>query len=386
MTETILIVDDDVNLLAALKRQLRGRFVIETAQSGEEALFMMTTKGQPAVILADLRMGGMNGVETLKKVREIAPDVVRLMLTGNADLQTAIDAINDGNIFRFLTKPCAPEMLEAGLSAALDQYRLITAERELLEKTLAGSVKVLTDLLAMASPEGFGRANRIRDWVRKLTATINMPCRWPLELAAMLAPLGLLALPNELLAKVHNHLPLSDIEQKMVERCPEAARNVIVNIPRLGPVAQIVFLQNRGYDGSGFPKIGPIGSDIPLDARIIKILNDLSAICDTPNPLREHFLKLEEHIGRYDSTLFKKIWACLETKPQEENKEIPIIVLPTELLLPGQTLAADVVAEGGRLILAAMVQLSESHVERLRNLANLKYIENKVKIFDFKDM
>ena len=174
MNETVLIVDDDANLLAGLRRQLRGRFTVVTATGGEEALASLEQGEPPAVILSDMRMGGMSGVETLGRFKEKAPDTVRLMLTGNADLQTAIEAINNGHIFRFLTKPCPQDVLEAGLNAALRQHRLIMAEKELLEQTLAGSVKVLTDMLAMVAPESFARSGRMRAWLRKVVADLRL--------------------------------------------------------------------------------------------------------------------------------------------------------------------------------------------------------------------
>ena len=154
MGERCLIVDDDHHLLSALRRQLGERFDLETAQGGQQAIeAVREAAGQRdpfAVVVCDMRMPGMDGIETLKRIRDLAPDTVRIMLTGNADQQTAIEAINQGSIFRFYTKPCSQEQLEAGLEAALGQYRLVTAERELLESTLAGSIKVLVEEIGRA--------------------------------------------------------------------------------------------------------------------------------------------------------------------------------------------------------------------------------------------
>jgi len=378
MATEILIVDDDANLLSAMKRQLRGRFPIRTLQGGEEALaYLAETKEPPAVILCDMRMGGIDGIETLRRAKDMAPDAVRLMLTGNADMQTAIDAINNGNIFRFLTKPCPPEILEAGLEAALEQHRLITAERELLEKTLAGSIKVMMDMLALAYPQGYSRATRIRKWVRKLNTAANMPHRWQLDIAAMLAPMGMVSLPMEILSKIHRGTPLSEIEQRFYERSPEMARDIIANIPRLQGVAQIVYLQNRGYDGSGFPEDGPVAADIPIDARILKILNDLSETSKGMSPSAIDFAVLEVSSSRYDMALFRKIRATLEvTAPPSAKRK-----LLTSMLLPGMDLAEDVIGQGGRLILAGLTPLSETHIERLRTLSKLKLIPDTVTVF-----
>jgi len=377
MATDILIIDDDLNLLAAMKRQLRGRFPLRAAEGGEAAIaHLKETQEPPAVIVCDMRMGGIDGVETLRQAKDLAPDAVRLMLTGNADMQTAIDAINNGSIFRFLTKPCPPAILEAGLEAALEQHRLITAERELLEKTLAGSIKVMMDLLAMTYPQGYSRATRIRKWVRKLNTSANMPHRWQLDIAAMLAPMGMMSLPDEILSKIHRGTPLTDAELRFYERVPELARDIISNIPRLQGVAQIVYLQSRGFDGSGFPEDGPTGVEIPIDARILKILNDLSEISKGMNPTAIDFAVLEVNASHYDMALFRKIKATLETLVSSKKK-----TLQTAVLLPGMDLAEDVLGKGGRLILSGLTPLSETHIERLRTLAKLKLIPDAIVVF-----
>ena len=139
--DKVLIVDDDVRLLAGLRRQLHRQFHVVTAEGGAAALDTNKEQGPFTVIVGDMRMPGMDGVQTLEAFKKQSPDTTRIMLTGNADQQTAIDAINKGNIFSFYTKPCTAEELAKGVDAGIRQHRLVTAERELLEKTLAGSVK-----------------------------------------------------------------------------------------------------------------------------------------------------------------------------------------------------------------------------------------------------
>ena len=134
MEDRILFVDDEENILAAFRRQLRNQFAIETVSRGQLALDILSTTGPYAVVVADMRMPVMDGVEFLTRVKEISPDTVRVMLTGFADLTTAIDAINDGNIFRLLTKPCPTDILVKTLGDALEQHRLIAAEKVRVDK------------------------------------------------------------------------------------------------------------------------------------------------------------------------------------------------------------------------------------------------------------
>jgi DNA-binding NtrC family response regulator len=95
MPEQILLVDDDRDILDGYRRTLRGEFLIDVAQSGQEALGLIDTKGPYAVVISDMRMPGMDGIELLRRVKSAAPETVRVMLTGNAETETAIEAINE---------------------------------------------------------------------------------------------------------------------------------------------------------------------------------------------------------------------------------------------------------------------------------------------------
>lgn len=160
----ILCVDDEEFVLDGLRDTLRRGFEVHTATGATEALAMLRKEPDGyAVILSDMRMPGMFGSEFLREARTVAPNAVRMLLTGFADVDSAIRAVNDAQLFRFLTKPCEPEQLVRACIAALAQHRLITAERVLLEQTLRGSVNALVEMLSLASPAAFGRAGRVRD-------------------------------------------------------------------------------------------------------------------------------------------------------------------------------------------------------------------------------
>ncbi len=124
----VLLVDDEPKLLAALRRRLSTWFEIATAQSGPEALRLIETDPTVAVVIADMQMPEMNGVEFLKRVRDKAPHIRRMMLTGNADQETAIAAVNEGQVMRFLRKPCEAETLKDAIQHAFDDIRFENAD------------------------------------------------------------------------------------------------------------------------------------------------------------------------------------------------------------------------------------------------------------------
>lgn len=240
----ILLVDDDERVLSGYGRHLRRRFEFETAQSGPEGLIAIERRGPFAVVVSDMRMPGMDGIGFLAEVKLRSPDSVRMMLSGNADMETCITAVNEGNIFRFLTKPCSPDDLTKAVQAGVEQYQLITSERELLQGTLRGCIRTLSDILSVLNPAAFSRGSRIRRYVRHMAAQLEAPHFWEYEMAATLSQIGCVAVPAEILGKINLGRPLSSEEQRLLSSHPIMGCQLLAEIPRLGLVAQVIAKQN----------------------------------------------------------------------------------------------------------------------------------------------
>jgi serine phosphatase RsbU (regulator of sigma subunit) len=156
MKDKILLVDDDAMVLAGLKRQLRNLFKIDTAMSGEEALKQVKENGPYAVIVSDFMMPGMNGVEFLSLVKKSNPDTVRMMLTGTADMPTAIKAVNEGNIFQFHPKPCPTDTLSKAIQSGVSAYQKVISDQTQLQKvkvSLAQASKVQKKFMPKSDPQ-----------------------------------------------------------------------------------------------------------------------------------------------------------------------------------------------------------------------------------------
>jgi CheY-like chemotaxis protein len=253
MSERILFVDDEPNVLEGIRRTLRKQGEIYTAASGAEGLRVLSESAPFALVVSDMRMPIMNGAQFLAKVREHAPDTVRMILSGQADLQATIAAVNDGHIYRFLSKPCPPEQLLGAIEDGLKQYRLLTAEKVLLEQTLNGSVQMLIEILGMVSPAASARAARLQRHVIELATALSLPERWQWGLAALVSQIGCVALPKELLSKVEADQSLSEEERSLYESHPEVAGKMLAGIPRLEDVAAIVTAQFMVLDCTNQP-------------------------------------------------------------------------------------------------------------------------------------
>src|SRR5882757_4156377 len=158
----VICVDDEARIVEGLVLHLRKDYQVFTANSGQVALQTLQDIGGAAVVISDMRMPGMDGATLLKRVRQLYPETSRILLTGETGRDAAVSAINEGQIFRFLTKPCAPDQLKAAIDAAVIQHRLMTAEKVLLQETLVGCIKALIDVLAITNPVAFGRTNRVQ--------------------------------------------------------------------------------------------------------------------------------------------------------------------------------------------------------------------------------
>lgn len=381
MRNRILFVDDDPNMLAGLQRNLRKQFNIDTALGGEQALSMIEEHGPYAVVVADMQMPSMNGIQLLVKVEETAPDTIRIMLTGNADQKTARDAVNHGHIFRFLSKPCPPEELGPTLTAGLRQYALVTAERDLLERTLNGGVKMLTDILSILDPNSFGQGQRLRDYMRIFAQRFNISKTWDLELAAMLSQIGYVTIPATVIDKVRNGHGLTGDEKDMVARVPQIGSELIANIPRLESVAKIVLYQTKNYDGSGFPVDEMAGDSIPVGARILRVLNDLLEFEGRRISKHQALEKMKERNGVYDPKVMQAVAAGFDIYLADGvgNDDATTSITFNELRV-GAILKSDLCTRDGTLIVPAGTEISPTLIEKLRNFARLSGIKEPIQV------
>ena len=375
MTKKVLCVDDEANILEAYQRGLRKQFDIETALGAEQALAKIDAQGPYAVVVSDMRMPGMDGIRLLSEIRQRAPDSVRVMLTGFADLQTTVEAVNEGNIFRFLTKPCPPQILAQALSAGIEQYRLVTAEKELLEKTLRGAVKVLTDVLSLTNPTAFGHASRVRRLVRKLCEELGIDDSWQFEIAAMLSQIGCVTVPPDTLDKVYHSRTLKPEEVQMLQAHPAIARDLVANIPRLENVAGIIAYQQKRFDGSGTPSESLAGSDIPLGARILKVALDYDTLKWSGDTDIQVMVELRQRSGWYDPEVLAALETVVGFETALEIQEIGLKDLTTYMII-----AEDVTTTDGMLLVTKGQEVTPSLRQRLRNFAKSTRIKEPVHV------
>lgn len=364
MADAILCVDDDANILEGYRRQLRKEFTLDTAVGPDEGLRTIAERGPFAVVVSDLRMPGMDGIQFLSRVREQAPDTVRMLLTGYADLQASIDAINQGQIFRFLSKPCSPELLSGALKAGLTQYRLITAERELLDHTLSGSIKVLCEVLSLVNPEAFGRSSRITRYVEAIASHLQVTEMWAIKTAAMLSQIGCVVLPEAVLTKVYRGEALQPEETQLYNQHPFLAADLIVKIPRMKLVADIIRNQDKYFDGYGVPGDTRRGAEIPMEARILKVALDFDALESAGKTKTDAFDELKKRKGWYDPAIIDALKAAFAGEIKHEVRAAVVADLQHGMLL-----GEDIKSVKDVLLASKGQEVNASIILRLQNFA-----------------
>lgn len=247
MNKRILFVDDDIQIINAVQRNLRKRYELDIALGPKKGLDAVKERAF-AVVVSDLKMPEMNGIQFLSNVKQVAPDAVRILLTGQADFEDAIRAVNEGHVFQFLRKPCPEEILINALDAALAQHRLLSAEREILRDTLTRVVGALVTLLGTAEPRIFSRAVQIRKMVCDIASELNLSRVWELEAAGWLSQIGCLSIHPEIIAKHYRGEPLSEMEQSEFSRHPHHAQSLLHRIPRLSVVAAMIRNQMSPFE------------------------------------------------------------------------------------------------------------------------------------------
>ncbi|HVW25339.1 MAG TPA: response regulator [Polyangiaceae bacterium] len=355
----VLCVDDEPNVLEGLQRNLRKKFDVVTATNGEAALALLDAGDAFEVVVSDMRMPTMNGAVLLSRFRERAPDTVRLLLTGYAEVDAAIAAVNEGQLFRFLTKPCAPDVLIPAIEAASAQHRLVTAERVLLEQTLVGSIRAMTEALSLSRPEVFVGQARQHERARKLAEHMKVADAWHVEVSSMLASVGYVVLPADVVAKIHAGAPLDPAERDMAKRLPQIAERVLAHIPRLEIVRAV--LRHHSPDPAS---TADDGSDPPLGAVILNVLRDLAVAEARTGDTARAIQEVKARTDRYPPALLEAMEVVCEPSLQELRR------LRVVELRAGMVFAADVKATTGLLLVGRGQRATEALLERLRNFAH----------------
>lgn len=403
-TFTLLCVDDEPNILSSLRRLFRPcGYRVLVAESGAQGLDIL--RSEPVdLVISDMRMPHMDGAQFLAAVRAEWPDVMRFLLTGYADMASAIEAINQGQIYRYMNKPWVDDDLLISVRQGLDARALqrdkerlealtrqqnetlrelnesleakvrertdeLQKAHEQLKQSFFVAVKIFTSLIEMRHPITAGHSRRVAALARSIAQRMGLKGAdlQNVFVAGLLHDIGKIGFSDALLSRAQR--TLSDDERRIYQKHPVDAELILIGIDELSPIAQLVRHHHECYDGQGFPD-GLWGDDIPLGARILLVANDydglqigaLSALRFKPE---EALQAMEKARGvRYDPQVLDALRALVTAPPKPRPSEREVAVAA---LTPGMVLAREFAHRDGMPLLAAGQVLSARLIERMQD-------------------
>jgi CheY-like chemotaxis protein len=365
----VLCVDDEPQILQGLTLHLRRQYKVITADSGAAALKLVAETSAPAVVVSDMRMPVMDGAALLKRMLELHPETTRILLTGEPSRDSAATAVNEGQIFRFLTKPCAPEDLRAAVEAGVVHHRLVTAEKVLMQETLIGCINALIDVLAMTNPVAFGRTNRVKRLVLDLAAALGLKEFWQLEAAAMLSQIGYISLPTELVEKLYYGKRLNAEEQVLADGAPRVAQALLGRIPRIEPVMDILTLSQDKQAAGGTLSLLKTGADI------LRLVLAYDALLVAGVPLHTALETLRGRAEIFGSRLLDSFAALLGSQTQAHD----VLELAVASVTPGMVILEDLRTTVGTLLVPKGFEVTNAFLERKRNF-DVAILQTKVRV------
>lgn len=408
---TLLLVDDEANILSSLKRLFRpSGYRILTAESGAAGLEIMAREAVDLVI-SDMRMPEMNGAQFLEQVRQKWPDAVRILLTGYADIGSTIEAINKGQIYRYISKPWEDNDITITVRQALERRALehekarleeltyiqneelkdlnanleekvkarteevrkamasLNAAHEDLKKGFITSIRIFSNLIEMREGKMAGHSRRVAELSRNIAKHMGLEETQVQDvfLAALLHDIGKIGLPDNLLGKPF--ISLTEKERIEVTKHPIKGQMALMALEQLYGAAQLIRSHHERFDGLGYPDMLE-GAAIPPGARILALANDYDAV--------QIGTLLPKRLGPTEAVAFVQQWKGKRYDPAVVNafmdvmgRSAEIVKIKTERALlsrnlkPGMVLSRDLVERSGNLLLARKCVLNEQLIEQI---------------------
>lgn len=279
----VLLVDDELLVLEGLRRSVHAEFVADLAGDAEEGLLKLRKDGPYPVVVSDMRMPGMDGAQFLAMVRTISPDSIRVMLTGQSDMETAVRAVNEGQIFRFLTKPVTRKKLLATLRDCVAQYHAARLEKDQLKITIEaleqldlGTLTALARAIDAKSAWTAGHSERVTNLALEMGHAMGLPANslGIIHRGGLLHDIGKIGTPPDVLDKPGR---LEPEEMQIMRDHVKIGVRILEPIPCFREALPMVAQHHEWFDGSGYPA-GLAGENISLHARILAVADCYDAI------------------------------------------------------------------------------------------------------------
>lgn len=413
---SVLFVDDEKNILSSLKRLFRNEgYDIYLANSGKEGLDVLENNNI-SLVISDMRMPEMNGAQFLEAVYNKWPATIRILLTGYSEISSTIDAINKGNIYKYISKPWEENDLKQTVRNALESKK-IELERDrllaltkkqnnelkefntnleamvqsrtselnqtmdmlesaysTLKNSYISTVKVFSNLIEMREGVLRGHSKLVSETSKSLALKLGLSedSAQQIAYAGLLREIGKIGLPDSIMNKPLSSLP-PEIQREYAKH-PIIGEGILMEIEPLSEAAKVIRSYRERFDGKGYPD-GLKGKDIPIGSRILSIISDFDALqAGALTESRMTVARSKEFIlsnsgSRYDPEIIKNFLEITDTKDHKNNiQEQDVILIPASELDENMVLARDLLTDDGILLLSEGHRLGENMIRQIKNL------------------
>ena len=416
---TILAVDDEVAITKSLKRLFhKTEFILYTANSGQEGLEILQKASKPfSLIISDQRMPGMTGSQFLEESKAIAPDAIRFLLTGYSDMDAIIDAINKGEIHKYITKPWDVNDLILQVRQAVKQYELVLENRRLNElmakqnRELEGGILEITRLISTLVESLDSTVGKYMRDVSRFSRMVGESFGMDedildsLEIAGMVQDIGLLG-SRQLCFKKEEDLDAE--EQKIFREHTLISKICIETVKRLKPIGDIVYHHHENFDGTGFPD-RLRGESIPLASRILRAVSDYFRIIGYDYDVEKHLREARKTFGaamesfvitdpqltiheiakkmlllhaneKYDLEVLTKFIKIMDAEMDIGKVRYQIKQISVDELKEGMILAHSLRTRVGTILVTKQSKLDQKTIHAIRQLSRASAVERQVLI------
>jgi response regulator RpfG family c-di-GMP phosphodiesterase len=418
---TILAVDDEEGILKALVRLFKSIDIeLSTATSGAEALKMLQAS-QYSLIISDQRMPGMTGVEFLHLSRDISPDSIRVLLTGYADINATVEAINSGAVRYYFNKPWDDNIFLSRIEESLKLYELTLNNKELLAltrqqneqlkifnttledrvasqtreikinrnailKSFMQTIKALSTMVDLRFKDIGSHSQRIAAFAKQMLKgyTLGQKEYQDIIVAAFLHDIGKIGLPDKIVNKHSGEITKMDEEE--IRKHSILGQSCVFSIDGFEEIGTIIRHHHENYDGSGYPD-AIREYNIPLGSRIIRIADAFDKMAFSKgypsvrsiNDASAHLVQYTE--SYFDPTLVKKIIELDIAKGFLYGEKAESYVSKVFDLEPGMIVAADIHTGTGMFLLPKGAKLSSGMIKRIMKIDKADPIHVGVQVF-----
>ncbi len=372
MKPRIFLVDDDFVLLGFYSTALQDEFDLTVISDSKDGLnnLKANISNPYQVLIIDYDMPVIDGIQFLKEAKEIMPDSVRIMLTSSSDIHVAIEALAQGDIFRFLNKPCAPDILAKNINSAINQYNLVTAEKTLLEKTLLGSIGIVMEILSIFNPDVFAQTIRLRRLAKKIVERLKLENAWEIEIGVLLSQIGCITIPQDIIEKhYHGHI-LSEKESDMYYSHPISGHKFISKIPRLEKIAEGIKYQ--------FVDFNSVNVKPNLLSQFIKTLTDYDLLIHKGKLPKTALEIMHSEKENYNEVILQG----LEAEVLQVMDGFLVKSIKLEDLRVGMVLADDLRSERNVILIRKNSEISDVILDRVMNFQHFEPVQEPVKVLD----